>query len=268
MQVDQSGTVRMLWPGQWPCSRLHGTGYSRFDSMSRPHSSSRRVPTSCSASKDAPPWNPTRICRHLTTNWDQSAGLFTIATVAGGSLTVASSGSTDEMKAKTLVSQYQFNRTCLSLEQKLHASIEFCLLVFLKVFFGGETGASSNEQMSSAQNSPAMTAHLCSRPSPSPQEQRGNWLASPVQVGLVVRYLGLSASPPELAERLLAELQKTLRTQAPLPGPLGSRFAVSAGRQTKNLFFVVSGFLFLSRASAVPGDCTTTPAARARLDSA
>lgn len=62
-----------------------------------------------------------------------------------------------------------------------------------------------------------MTAHLCSRPSASPQEQRGNWLASPVQLGLVVRYLGLSATPPEFAERLLAELQKNSTNPGPLP---------------------------------------------------
>lgn len=43
------------------------------------------------------------------------------------------------------------------------------------------------------------------------------------QAGLVVRYLGLSVTPPELAERLLAELQKNSMNPGPLPGSLASK---------------------------------------------
>lgn len=43
------------------------------------------------------------------------------------------------------------------------------------------------------------------------------------QTGLVVRYLGLSATPPEFAERLLAELQKNSTNPGPLPRSLASK---------------------------------------------
>lgn len=43
------------------------------------------------------------------------------------------------------------------------------------------------------------------------------------RAGLVVRYLGLSVTPPELAERLLAELQKNSTNPGPFPGSLASK---------------------------------------------
>lgn len=96
-----------------------------------------------------------------------------------------------------------------------------------------------------------MTAHLCSRPSASPQEQRGNWFASPVQLGLVVRYLGLSANPTRICGAAVSGATKELyEPGSPPPGPWRSRFAVSAGGQTNHTFFVVPDFLFLSRVTA------------------
>lgn len=97
--------------------------------------------------------------------------------------------------------------------------------------------SNSHEQMSSPQSEPA-----CNDSSSLQQTERftagTTWKLARISrpAGLVVRYLGLSATPPEFAERLLAELQKTSRDPDPFPGPLPPRFAVSAGGRTNNLF--------------------------------
>lgn len=109
----------------------------------------------------------------------------------------------------------------------------------------------SNEQMSSN----PQRSLACNDSSSLQQTERftagTTWKLARIsrRAGLVVRYLGLSATPPEFAEQLLAELQKTLSTRVPVPGPLLPRFAISAGGQTNNLF-VVPDFLFLSRVTA------------------
>ena len=75
--------------------------------------------------------------------------------------------------------------------------------------------------------------------------------------GFVVRYLGLSATPPEFAEHAVSGATKDSQNPGPLPQVpcvQGLPF-LQAGRLTT--FFVVPDFLFLSRVTA--SRCTSRP---------
>lgn len=73
----------------------------------------------------------------------------------------------------------------------------------------------------------------------------------PSSWGLSCVIWGYRQTPPEFAERLLAELQKNSTNPGPLPQVPGAQgFAVSAGGHTNHTFFVVPDFLFLSRVTA------------------
>jgi len=83
------------------------------------------------------------------------------------------------------------------------------------------TSCNSREQLTSAQETLA-----CNDSSHVQQTERftagTTWKLARIssQVGFVVRYLGLSATPPEFAERLLAEIQKNPRARVPSPRSL------------------------------------------------